>query len=152
MTLKGQPIIAFIATQTPSRAKTFYAGTLGLRLLSEDDFALVFDAGGTMLRVATVKQVQPASYTVLGWSVPNIRRAIQTLVGRGVTFRRYESLAQDDEGVWAAPSGAKVAWFEDPDGNTLSLTQFEQTRPPRTPRSSRSPRSRRRRARRTRAA
>jgi catechol 2,3-dioxygenase-like lactoylglutathione lyase family enzyme len=123
--LKSRPIIAFVATQAPARAKKFYAKTLGLRMVSEDPFALVFDAGGTMLRVATVPQLQPAGYTVLGWIVPDIRRAIRDLGKRGIRFRRYEGLEQDDLGIWVAPSGARIAWFEDPDGNTLSLTEFK---------------------------
>lgn len=122
--LKTRPIVAFVATTAPSRAKKFYAKTLGLRLVSEDAFALVFDAGGTMLRVAVVPALQPAGYTVLGWIVPDIRRAVRDLGRRGITFRRYEGMEQDDQGVWLAPSGASVAWFGDPDGNTLSLTEL----------------------------
>jgi catechol 2,3-dioxygenase-like lactoylglutathione lyase family enzyme len=129
MTLKSAPIIAFVATTNPAVAKKFYAKTLGLRLVSEDAFALVFDAGGTMLRVATVRELQPAGYTVLGWIVPDITRSVRDLGKRGVTFMRYEFLEQDEHGVWCASSGAKVAWFQDPDGNTLSLTEFK--RPPR---------------------
>ena len=123
--LKSRPIIAFVATAAPSLAKAFYTKTLGLRLVSEDAFALVFDAGGTMLRVATVQKIQPAGYTVLGWMVPDIRRAVRDLGQRGVTFQRYEGLGQDDDGIWSAPSGASVAWFHDPDGNTLSLTELK---------------------------
>src|SRR5437588_12783300 len=84
--LKSRPIIAFVATTTPSRAKAFYSKALGLKLVSEDDFALVFDAGGTMLRVAIVQQLQPAAYTVLGWIVRDIRRAVLDLAKRRVTF------------------------------------------------------------------
>jgi catechol 2,3-dioxygenase-like lactoylglutathione lyase family enzyme len=130
--LKSRPIIAFVATTTPSRAKAFYSKTLGLKLVSQDDFALVFDAGGTMLRVAIVQELQPAGYTVLGWIIPDIRRAVLDLGKRRVKFERYSFLDQDDLGIWTSPSGARVAWFKDPDGNTLSLTQFE--RPRRTPR------------------
>lgn len=122
--LKTSPIVAFVATTTPSRAKEFYAKTLGLRLVSEDGFALVFDAGGTMLRVATVQELRPAGYTVLGWLVPDIDRAARDLARRGVAFRRYDGMVQDAQGVWTAPSGARVAWFADPDGNTLSLTEL----------------------------
>jgi len=119
------PIIAFVATTTPDRAKEFYSSVLGLQLLSEDGFALMYDAGGTKLRVAVVKELQPAGYTVLGWIVPDIRRSIQDLMKRGVEFRQYEGFGQDDLGIWTSPSGARVAWFGDPDGNTLSLTEFE---------------------------
>ena len=123
--LKSRPIVAFVATTDPKRAKAFYAKALGLRLVSEDGFALVFDAGGTMLRIATVNALQPAGYTVLGWIVPNIAKAVRALVERGVAFQRYKGMPQDDLGIWSSPSGARVAWFTDPDGNTLSLTQVE---------------------------
>lgn len=126
--LKSRAIIAFVATSNPKRAKKFYTETLGLHLVSEDAFALVFDAGGTMLRVVTVQEVQPAGYTVLGWIVPNIGRSISDLRQRGVKFQRYEFMDQDEEGIWVSPSGASIAWFLDPDGNTLSLTEFP--RPP----------------------
>ena len=125
--LKSTPIVAFVATTMPERAKEFYANTLGLQLLNEDRFALMFDAGGTKLRVTTVKELQPAGYTILGWDVPDIRDAVQALTRRGVQFRRYEGLDQDELGIWTSPGGARVAWFGDPDGNTLSLTEFEGT-------------------------
>ena len=123
--LTSRPIIAFVATKTPSLARDFYAKTLGLRLVSQDPFALVFDAGGTMLRVAIVQELNPAGYTVLGWIVPDIGRAVRDLEARGIAFRRYPGLEQDGHGIWSAPGGARIAWFEDPDGNTLSLTEFE---------------------------
>lgn len=123
--LKSRAIIAFVATTDQQRAKAFYAGTLGLRLLSEDGFALAFDAGGTMLRVAMVQALQPAAYTVLGWTVPDIRRAVRGLTARHVRFQRYDGMGQDEDGIWTSPSGAKVAWFQDPDGNTLSVTELE---------------------------
>jgi catechol 2,3-dioxygenase-like lactoylglutathione lyase family enzyme len=123
--LKSRPIVAFVATTNPKRAKLFYAKTLGLRLVSEDGFALAFDAGGTMLRVAIVHTLQPAGYTVLGWIVPDIAKAVRDLMKRGVVFPRYEGMMpQDDLGIWSSPSGARVAWFTDPDSNTLSLTEL----------------------------
>jgi hypothetical protein len=78
-----------------------------------------------MLRVSIVKTLQPAGYTVLGWIVPDIVKTVRDLVKRGVTFQRYEGMPQDDLGIWSSPSGARVAWFTDPESNTLSLTQFE---------------------------
>jgi predicted enzyme related to lactoylglutathione lyase len=123
--LKSRPIVAFVATTDPKRAKAFYAKTLGLQLVSEDGFALAFDAGGTMLRVAIVNTLQPAGYTVLGWIVPDIAKAVRALVKRSVRFRRYEGMQQDDLGIWSSPSGARVAWFTDPEGNTLSLTELK---------------------------
>jgi catechol 2,3-dioxygenase-like lactoylglutathione lyase family enzyme len=121
--LGSRPIVAFLATTAPERAKSFYTSTIGLRLIGEDSFALVFDAGGTTLRIATVPALQPAGYTVLGWIVPDIDRAVGDLAARGVVFRRFDGLEQDTLGVWTTPGGAKVAWFSDPDGHTLSLTE-----------------------------
>jgi catechol 2,3-dioxygenase-like lactoylglutathione lyase family enzyme len=122
--LSQQPIIAFVATRDAERAKKFYRDTLGLSLTDESPFALVFDAHGTMLRVTPVKDISPAVYTVLGWQVPDIVAAAKALEKAGVRFERYEGLQQDELGIWTAPgSSAKVAWFKDPDGNTLSISQ-----------------------------
>ncbi len=122
--LDSYNIIAFVATREPRAAKSFYRDTLGLPLVSEDPFALVFDANGTMLRVATVPELVAAKYTVLGWQVPDIGATVAELERGGVKFERFEGMNQNEQGIWAAPSGAKVAWFKDPDGNTLSITQF----------------------------
>jgi catechol 2,3-dioxygenase-like lactoylglutathione lyase family enzyme len=122
--LASQPIIAFVATTQPDTAQHFYGDTLGLKLTSRDAYALMFDAGGTMLRVAIVDAFQPQPFTVLGWTVPDIRSAVTDLTAKGVKFTRYEWMEQDELGVWHAPGGARVAWFTDPDGNTLSITQL----------------------------
>jgi catechol 2,3-dioxygenase-like lactoylglutathione lyase family enzyme len=116
-------LMAFVATANAARARDFYKQVLGLRLLSEDPFALVFEANGVTLRVQKVQQMKPAPYTALGWLVSDIRSAIAELVARRVTFERFDGLTQDDLGIWKSPSGARVAWFKDPDGNLLSLTQ-----------------------------
>ena len=121
--LSDSKLVAFAATIDPGRAKRFYAGTLGLRLVSEDGFALVFDANGTPLRVSTVREMTPASYTVLGWEVQDIVAATKALADAGVVFERYAGLVQDEHGIWTAPDGARVAWFKDPDGNVLGITQ-----------------------------
>ena len=122
--LGSSKLVAFVGTGDAARARAFYSGVLGLPLVSEDRFALVFDDGGTPLRVAIVPAVAAAPYTVLGWQVPDIRAAIGSLTPRGVRFERYDFMQHDDLGVWTAPSGARVAWFKDPDGNLLSLTQL----------------------------
>jgi len=122
--LGSHKIIAFVATRDALRAKVFYRDTLGLRLVSEEPFALVFDAQGTMLRVSIVQQLAPAKHTVLGWDVPDIMAAAQDLQKAGVRFERYEVLPQDELGIWTAPGGARVAWFKDPEGNVLSITEF----------------------------
>jgi predicted enzyme related to lactoylglutathione lyase len=122
--LHSGEIVAFIATSDPGRAKAFYQHTLGFVLQSEDPFALVFDVHGTMLRVTTVPQVTVAPYTVLGLQVPDIDKALRSLVTAGIKFERYQGMPQDERGIWQSPNGAKVAWFKDPDGHTLSVTQF----------------------------
>lgn len=123
MSLKNQPIVAFTATANPERARAFYAETLGLRLVSDMPFALVFDAGGTELRVQKVQAVQAPTYTTLGWQVDDIEAMVDALAERGVSFVRYDFMEQDERGIWSAGNGARVAWFHDPDGNLLSLTQ-----------------------------
>ena len=116
-------IVAFVATADAGRARGFYEGALGLTLCEDSPFALVFDANGVVLRVQTVPSVTAAQYTALGWTVTDIRDTMTALVHRGVVFERYAGLAQDDAGIWRSPGGAQIAWFRDPDGNILSLTQ-----------------------------
>lgn len=117
-------LVAFVATRDAARAKAFYGEILGLRLISEDRFAVVFDANGTMLRIAVVQEVASAKYTVLGWQVPDILAAVRELQSAGVGVERYGGMNQDELGIWTSPSGAQIAWFKDPDGNTLSVTQY----------------------------
>ena len=116
--------IAFVPTRDPDRARAFYRDLLGLHLTSEQlPFALVFDAHGIMLRVTVVRELAPAPYTTLGWQVPKIEDAVESLTEKGIQFERYPNMSQDELGIWTAPGGSKVAWFRDPDGNTLSLSQ-----------------------------
>jgi catechol 2,3-dioxygenase-like lactoylglutathione lyase family enzyme len=122
--LGDREVMAFVPTAHPERAMAFYRDALGLELLEDSPFALVFRAGRTMLRVQKVREFTPLPGTALGWRVPDIRAAIETLSGRKVSFERYDGMGQDALGIWTAPGGAKVAWFKDPDGNTLSLTEF----------------------------
>ena len=122
--LANESAAATLAVKDLARAKKFYAETLGLRLASEDSFALVFDAGGTMLRVVNVAKVHPAGYTVLAWIVADIAATVAKLQQRGIRIHRYAGMEQDADGVWTSPSGARIAWFDDPDGNTLSVTQL----------------------------
>ena len=117
-------IIAFVATGDPARARDFYARVLGLRLVEDGPGALVFDAHGTVLRITKVQSLVPASHTVLGWTVSNIGTTVDVLAAAGVAFERFAGLDQDERGIWTSPDGAKIAWFKDPAGNTLSVTEF----------------------------
>lgn len=124
MPLSDSTLISFVSTAQPALALTVYRDLLGLWLVEESAFALVFDAGGTMLRVTIVEHVSTAPYTVLGWEVTSISDAAEALTNRGVPFLRFDDMSQDEHGIWQSPSRARVAWFADPDGNVLSLTQL----------------------------
>ena len=116
-------MMGFIPTRDAKMAKPFYAGVLGFRVLSEDDFALVLDSNGAKVRVTKVDDFTPQPFTILGWEVGDIDRVVSGLAGKGVQFERFGLKDQDPQGIWKSPSGARVAWFKDPDGNLLSLTQ-----------------------------
>ena len=122
--LGSSDVIAFAAATDLDRARAFYEQALGLPLVGQNEIACVFDVNGTMLRVTAVPDVPRAGYTVLGWRVTDIAAAARDLAARGVVFIRYDGMDQDGDGVWTTPGGDKVAWFADPDGNILSLTQF----------------------------
>jgi len=127
-------IIAFATIVDVERAKRFYRDTLGLTLVSEEPpYALVFDAQGIMIRLAMAKELPKAHGTVLGWQVDEIEAAVRELGECGVQFERFEGLTQDELGIWASPNGAKVAWFRDPDGNILSLSEHPEAQPPTVP-------------------
>lgn len=122
--LGSSDVMAFVTTARPEEARVFYSDVLGLRLLFDDAFALVYDAHGTTLRVSKSREVVVAPYTILGWKVADIVGMVRALAARGVAFSRYDALEQDELGIWTVPgAAARVAWFKDPDGNTLSLTQ-----------------------------
>lgn len=121
--LESSRLVCFAASARPEEARHFYERTLGLQFVEETPFALVFQANGTTLRIQKVREACPPPYTVLGWNVDNIQATLAELRIKGVRFERYEPLPQDDLGVWTTPEGARVAWFKDPDGNVLSITQ-----------------------------
>jgi catechol 2,3-dioxygenase-like lactoylglutathione lyase family enzyme len=124
--LGSADVITFVPTREPDRARVFFEHTLGLKLVSDDPFALVFDANGVMLRVVDVSSVDdyvPAPFTILGWDVPDVHAVARELTRKGVELERFPGMAQDEAGIWKSPSGAQVAWFKDPDGNILSITE-----------------------------
>jgi catechol 2,3-dioxygenase-like lactoylglutathione lyase family enzyme len=121
--LENADLVAFVATRDLEAAGAFYGSTLRLPLLEANGFARVYDVNGTQLRVTLVESQADAAYTVLGWRVADIAHAIAELEEAGVRFKRYDGMDQDDNGIWVAPGGTRVAWFSDPDGNTLSLQQ-----------------------------
>jgi len=115
--------IAFVTITDGDKARAFYEGVLGLRFVKDDGFALVLSSNGIMIRAAKAKEVKPAHFTVLGWEVPDIEKAVRELGERGVHFETFSFFKQDELGIWTAPTGDKVAWFKDPDGNILSVSQ-----------------------------
>ena len=117
--------IGIICVRDRERAKTFYRDVLGLSLVHEDNFAAVFEVGGISIRVSTVPDFTPHEHTVMGFQVADISDTVKALVFKGVTFNIYDGFDQDAQGIWNAPGNAvRVAWFKDPDGNVLSVTQF----------------------------
>jgi catechol 2,3-dioxygenase-like lactoylglutathione lyase family enzyme len=122
--LATSDVIAFVPTADLARSRAFYEDALGLSVVHEDGYACVFDAHGTMLRVTAVAEVAHPGYTVVGWCVTDIREAVIGLASLGVEVTRYGGMEQDADGVWTTPNGDRIAWFTDPDGNVLSLTEF----------------------------
>jgi catechol 2,3-dioxygenase-like lactoylglutathione lyase family enzyme len=116
------PIVGFIPTKDFARARSFYVDVLGLRFVRADAFAMVLEANGTTIRVSQVAKFEPYPFTVLGWKVSPIEETVAHLEKRGVLFERFDGLKQEASGIWISPSGSKVAWFKDPDGNLLSLS------------------------------
>jgi catechol 2,3-dioxygenase-like lactoylglutathione lyase family enzyme len=121
--ISGSKLIGFIPIQNPERALSFYEGVLGLRFVSNDSFAIVMESNGTMIRLVRTEDFTPAPYTILGWQVDDIETSVKQLITKGLLFNRYPFLQQNEDGIWTAPEGARVAWFHDPDGNTLSFSQ-----------------------------
>jgi catechol 2,3-dioxygenase-like lactoylglutathione lyase family enzyme len=122
-------MVGFLVVDDAEKAKAFYGDVLGFRFMSEDEYALVFDANGTMLRINKGRDFKPAQGTVLGWAVENIYAAIRELTSRGLQFEQFNLpfMKQDEHGVWTPPGGDRVAWFRDPAGNVLSISQHIQT-------------------------
>jgi len=116
-------IVAFVPITDAAKARAFHEGVLGLKFVQDDGFALVFDANGIMIRAAKMKEVKPAQFTVLGWQVSEIETMARLLAQKGVHFEIFGFFKQDELGIWTAPTGDKVAWFKDPDGNILSISQ-----------------------------
>jgi catechol 2,3-dioxygenase-like lactoylglutathione lyase family enzyme len=119
--LEHAQLVGFVGVSDLDAAERFYGETLGLVLQDARPFALVHETSSTQLRITLVDEVEPAPYTVLGWSLTDLEGEIDRLVTAGVTFNRYDGMDQDDRGIWTSPSGARIAWFHDPDGNNLSL-------------------------------
>ena len=121
--IAGARLTAFVASTDLARSDHFYAGVLGLAERSRSGFGIVYDGPGTELRITLVPELAAATYTVIGWEVPDIEGTVRLLRERGVEFLRFPDLKQDENDLWLAPDGTRVGWFADPDGNTLSVHQ-----------------------------
>ena len=121
--LAASKIIGFVPTRDSKAAREFYEGKLGFQFVSDDPFALVMMAGDTMIRIAKAKDFTPAPYTVMGWEAQDIEALVRWLTARGIVFEKYPFIQDQELGIWTAPGGDKVAWFKDPDGNVLSVSQ-----------------------------
>jgi catechol 2,3-dioxygenase-like lactoylglutathione lyase family enzyme len=118
-------MVGFIPTTDYEQARSFYEGKLGFKFVSLDQFALVMSVGGHMLRIAKIPNFKPLQGTILGWEVDDIKAAANWLKSRGVAPEKYPFVDDQELGIWTAPGGAKVAWFKDPDGNILSVSQHQ---------------------------
>jgi catechol 2,3-dioxygenase-like lactoylglutathione lyase family enzyme len=126
--LQSSDVIAFVQATDLDRGRDFYERTLGLRVIEQNVYACVLDVNGVMLRLTAAAKVATLGYTVLGWQVADIENTVGALTARGVAFRTYDDMDQDERGIWTAPGGDRVAWFQDPDGNVLSVTQVAAAR------------------------
>jgi catechol 2,3-dioxygenase-like lactoylglutathione lyase family enzyme len=124
MTFENYEVMAMAPTIESERAKAFYRDILGLKLQDDNQFALIFQAGRTTLRIQKVDSFTPFPFTLFGWKVSDIEATARSLKDKGVALERFPGLQQDELGVWLSPAGSKVGWFKDPDGNILSLTEF----------------------------
>jgi len=121
--LSAGKLIGFVPTKDSARSREFYEGKLGFKFVSDDQFALVMQAGESMIRIVKGAKFTPAQYTVMGWEVTDIEAMVKWLNGRGVAFEKYPFVQDQKLGIWTTPNGDKIAWFKDPDGNVLSLSQ-----------------------------
>jgi catechol 2,3-dioxygenase-like lactoylglutathione lyase family enzyme len=117
-------LMAFVPVSSADKARGFYRDTLGLRMISEDGFALAFDVEGVMLRATLIPKFTPQPFTVLGWQVADAAAMARKLTAGGVALMRFPGLEQDKDDLWRAPGGALIGWFKDPDGNVLSISQL----------------------------
>ena len=124
MSLGDCEVTAFLATSHPDEARRFYSDVLGMTVEDDGPFAIVLRGPNAAVRIQKVREFRPAPFTALGWKVRDVRGTAAELTGKGLKFERFEGMAQDELGIWLSPSGARVCWFRDPDGNVLSLTQF----------------------------
>ena len=121
--LNDGPIIGFIPTTDAARARQFYVELLGLEFEEDNPFALVVRSGASMIRIVKMQEHIPVGYTILGWETPEIEKLVARLIKAGVSFQRYPFMEKSGPPIWTAPNRDKIAWFHDPDGNTLSLSQ-----------------------------
>lgn len=121
--LANAAVMGFIPTRDFAEARAFYVDILGLAFVSQDEFALEVESNGTHIRIAKVQEFTPFPFTILGWRVPEIVPAVRSLADKGIIFECYQHLQHDEDSIWTAPGGTRIAWFRDPEGNTLSLSQ-----------------------------
>ena len=119
-------LTAFIPTRDAALARAFYESTLGLEFLQDNGFALIMGSGNTQIRITRIPEFTPFPFTLLGWETGGIEATVADLEEKGVQFLHFSQINQDPAGIWTAPSGARVAWFKDPDGNILSVSQHSE--------------------------
>lgn len=121
--LTSGKLVGFVPTRDYDKARAFYENQLEFEFVSLDQYALVMNAGGHMIRITKVPNFAPLQGTILGWEVQDIRAVAAWLTSRGVNLEKYPFVQDRELGIWTTPNGDMVAWFKDPDGNILSISQ-----------------------------
>jgi len=121
--LSDSPFGATIPSGDLPRSRRFYEQVLGLVPARDLEGEVVYRAGNTVFDVYPSQHAGSAQHTLGSFVVRDIRAAVDGLRARGVTFEEYDlpGLKTVDGVAQVGPD--RVAWFRDPDGNILSLTQ-----------------------------
>ena len=104
-------------------AKQFYGDVLGLAVEENPEMAGLLRLGiGNGVMIYEKQDHRPATFTVLNFPVPDVEKAVDGLVARGVRFEHYENPPTDEKGIMRA-GGPLIAWVTDPAGNVFSVLQ-----------------------------
>jgi len=120
-------VAAAVAVSDMDRARAFYEGKLGLSVGTDSGDNVAYRCGeGTVIHVyLSPDHAGKATATLAGWYVDDVESIVDELVFNGVAFERYDEgpTTTDEKGIATFDGGARVAYFKDPDGNTLSIAQ-----------------------------
>lgn len=119
---RGTPV-AFVYTSDVERSIAWYRDVLGAAVREHDDYGAYLTGGAGLLRITALPALTPSEHPVVGWEVTDLAAWADALESHGVRFTSYDGMGQDERGIWTGPDGSRLAWFADPDGNVLMLSQ-----------------------------